>query len=398
MDKSKEKKKFFMDYIMHRIIDKHIDMIGIALLLILAVLIRLHFAPVCVLSADYNDYIVPWVAKYRELGIIGGLSQNIGNYYVPYNVLLAVISIFPWEPYVLVAFTSCLAEYVSVLFLYKIILLLSGKIGNIQSKAAYIAVGTLFLPFVMLNGALWKQCDAIYVCFAIISLYYLLKKKYTWAFIFLSIAFCFKIQAIFFIPLFVIVYLIKEDFSIFQFLWIPMMYVITGLPAILCGKGIKAVYRIYFRQTSAYDGMTINIPNIYNFGLYDYPALSKPAIMVTSAVLIFAAVYLYRYRKNINDEKILYLAGWLVWTCCMFLPAMHERYDYGAILLISVYMICYNRKMLWSAIVMNICAVVTYSNSLFGGTGVSMILLSIPYVAAYLAVTLDIRKKIVRNL
>ena len=110
MDKSKEKRKFFIDDIMHRIIDKHMDMIGIALLLLISVLIRLHLAPVCVLSADYNDYIVPWVEKYRELGVIGGLSQNIGNYYVPYNIMLAVISFFPWEPYVLVAFLSCLAE------------------------------------------------------------------------------------------------------------------------------------------------------------------------------------------------------------------------------------------------------------------------------------------------
>ncbi len=38
-----------------------------------------------------------------------------------------------------------------------------------------------------------------------------------------------------------------------------------------------------------------------------------------------------------NLEKWLYLASWVVWTAFMFLPAMHERYDYAAIILISAF-------------------------------------------------------------
>ena len=379
---------FFYD-----IIDKYLFEISIILLLIISVLIRIHLAPVCVLSADYNDYIVPWVKQYRELGFYGGLSQTIGNYYVPYNVLLAVISLFPWEPYVLVALTSCIAEYICAYFVARIVEAVLKEQGrkNAQRKALLIGVGTLYLPTVILNGSLWKQCDAIYVCIAIISIYLLIERKYTLAFVLFSFAFCFKMQAIFLLPLFIVLYMKEKNFSIFQFLWIPVMYAITGLPAIVCGRGIKATYRVYFRQMNGYDGMTINAPNIYQFGLYDYPALSKVAIYATVAILIVAALYICKKEIHLNSGKILYMAGWVIWTCYMFLPAMHERYDYAVILLISVIVLIEDTTMLWVAVVINLCAVITYSNSLFGGTGIPMIAVALPYCGAYFALTWRIK-------
>ena len=59
---------------------------------------RIVMIPNCVLSADYNNFIVPWVNKYRELGIVNGLATKVGDYYVPYNVLLAIIAQLPCEP------------------------------------------------------------------------------------------------------------------------------------------------------------------------------------------------------------------------------------------------------------------------------------------------------------
>ncbi len=38
------------------------------------------------------------VNKYRELGIVNGLATKVGDYYVPYNVLLAIIAQLPCEP------------------------------------------------------------------------------------------------------------------------------------------------------------------------------------------------------------------------------------------------------------------------------------------------------------
>ena len=113
-------KRTKLDSLLWKLVDRYAFYIVMCILLIISFLIRFHLAPICVLSADYNNFIVPWVEKYRELGLVGGLSQKIGDYYVPYNVLLAIISLFPWEPYVFVSLTSCIAEYISAFFIYKI--------------------------------------------------------------------------------------------------------------------------------------------------------------------------------------------------------------------------------------------------------------------------------------
>lgn len=388
--KEKNTKRIFIDQLLFRLIDKYLDLLAMLFLLILSILVRIHFAPICALSIDYNNCIVPWVEKYRGVGIFHGLGQTIGDYYVPYNVLLGIISLFPWEPYVLVTVTSCLAEYVSAFFLYKIICLLSEHGGKVKRKAAYIAIITLFFPFVMLNGSLWKQCDAIYACFIIVSIYNLLKKKYTFSFIFLAIAFCFKMQTIFVLPLYMLVYMIGAEFSILQFLWIPGMYLLTGIPAVMCGRGVRETYSVYINQTGKYEWMTINAPNLYNFGLQGYQELAKPAILGTMMIFILASVYVYWHRAAVNNKMIFLLAGWIIWTCYMFLPAMHERYDYVAILLISVYMICYDIRNLWIAIIMNICSIITYSVCLFALTGVNMMAVTAAYMLAYIGFTVRI--------
>ena len=384
-------KRTKLDSLLWKLVDRYAFYIVMCILLIISFLIRFHLAPICVLSADYNNFIVPWVEKYRELGLVGGLSQKIGDYYVPYNVLLAIISLFPWKPYVLVSLTSCIAEYISAFFIYKIsVLLLNERAVNmVKEKACLIAIATLYLPFVFLNSALWKQCDAIYTCFMVISLYMMLREKYTQMMIFFSIGFCFKLQAVMLLPVFVIVYFIRKRFSILQFLWVPVMYLITGIPAVICGKGLKPTYRVYFRQTGEYNGMSINAPNIYQFGLGDYPALSKVAVMVTIGIIAVAALYCFYERKNMNMCNTVYMSAWEVWTCFMFLPAMHERYDYAAIILITAVIFATgNIKMIWAPVIMNICAIITYSKCLMGGD-FSIQFASVIYCIAYFAVTCD---------
>lgn len=98
------------------------------------------------------------------------------------------------------------------------------------------------------------------------------------------------------------------------------------LPAVLTGRRISNVYGIYYRQAngSGFDSTTIGMPNIYDFGLTDYPALSLPGILLTMAIFIIMACALNRYRKGLNKANILYIGIWCLWACIMFLPAQHS--------------------------------------------------------------------------
>ena len=69
------------DRLLRTVIEKYLFEISMGLLVLLSIMIRVHLAPVCVLSPDYKNYFLPWVEEYRRLGAIGGLAQTIGDYY-----------------------------------------------------------------------------------------------------------------------------------------------------------------------------------------------------------------------------------------------------------------------------------------------------------------------------
>ncbi len=385
-------------------VNSNIDKIALAALVLIGVLVRIFLIPETELSPDYNSYYLPWTLAYRDYGFFGGLSKDIGDYYVPYNVMYAICSLFPCEPYIPIALFSMAAEFVSAWFVRKIFLLLLNEKGVDEKRAGLIAsfaaAITLLLPFVIWNGALWKQCDAIYVVFLVISVYYLLKDNYRAAFIFLAVSFSFKLQAIFFVPLFLVLYFARKKYSILEFLWIPAMYLIMGLPCVLCRRGLRATYLAYFLQTQEVStegyGMVSYYPNFYNFGLDNYDEiLTKPAILLAAAILGVFAVYVIYHRQFLeNKENTLYFGLFMAWTCCMFLPGMHERYDYAIVLLMTAYCLAIRRDKLWVAALMNVNSMLVYIAVLFKEMVVPITVISAIQIAIYAFVAFDLVKRI----
>ncbi|WP_026498278.1 hypothetical protein [Butyrivibrio sp. WCD2001] len=385
-------------------VNDNLDKLALCVLLLLAVLIRVKMIPETTLSPDYESYYLPWVQAYREYGFFGGLSKDIGDYYVPYNVMYAICSLFPCEPYIPLAVFSMIAEFVSAFFVRKILILILAERGITEDKvplqASFGAVLTLFLPFVVWNGALWKQCDAIYVVFLVISLYYLLKDNYRTAFIFLALSFGFKLQAIFFVPLFMVLYFSKKKYSILEFFWIPVMYLILGLPCVLCRRGLKATYLAYLSQTQEVStegyGMVSYYPNFYNFGLDNFDEiLTLPAVIMAVVVLGVMAVYVLKHAEFLGKKQnVLYFGVFMAWTCCMFLPGMHERYDYAVVLLMTAICLTLERQKLWAAALMNLNSTLVYIMVLFKQETLPITVISAVQIVVYAIVAFDLIKRI----
>ena len=384
-------KKNCLDGFLDKIIDKHQEKLVLGILVILAIGIRLLLMPNTELSPDYNTYYLDWVNQYREYGLLVGLGKTIGDYYVPYNVMYGLCSLLPCEPYIPLTIFSMIAEFVSAYYIMKIVSFLCAYESdtNAAKRALFVGAGTLFLPFVVFNGALWKQCDAIYVVFIVIALYHLIRDNYRLSFVFLAIAFGFKLQAILFVPLFFVAYLVKKGFSIFEFVWIPVMYLIMGLPSVVLKKGLRATYFAYLSQTNEVQtegyGMVSYYPNIYNFGLDDYDRYLKlPAMMLTALLLLVIVIFAFRYREYYKDNLNLLMLGlFMAWTMCMFLPGMHERYDYGIVLLMTALCFSVKKELMPTAIVMNISSLLVYIIVLFGVKSIPIIMVSIIELAAY---------------
>lgn len=402
-----------VDKFLFNLIDNRLFELVLILALAISAIIRVMLAPYTDISPDYDTYYKVWVETYREVGIWKGLSMTIGDYYVPFNILYAICSLLPCEPWAPLAFASCLCEYVGALFMFKIIRMLLVGSGYDERKAFRIAsataVGLLFIPTVIFNGALWKQCDAMYTCFIIIAIYYMIKDKYTTSFIFLGIAFAFKLQAIFVIPAFLIIYMVKKRFTIFQFCWIPAIFLLFGIPAVLAKRGLRATYFMYFMQTQETQsegyGMVSYLPNLYNFGFDDYDyMLNSVAVLMIGVIFMFAALFMVwanrRYVSGVGcdadilcGENILYLAIWSAFTCCMFLPGMHERYDYMVIFMLTGYAFALRHKLIPCAIAINVISLITYGHILFKVETIPTYALAIPYLLIYLWITRDVIRK-----
>lgn len=417
-----------VDKFLFNLIDNRLFELVLILALAISAIIRVMLAPYTDISPDYDTYYKVWVETYREVGIWKGLSMTIGDYYVPFNILYAICSLLPCEPWAPLAFASCLCEYVGALFMFKIIRMLLVGSGYDERKAFKIAsvtaVGLLFIPTVIFNGALWKQCDAMYTCFIIIAIYYMIKDKYTTSFIFLGIAFAFKLQAIFVIPAFLIIYMVKKRFTIFQFCWIPAIFLLFGIPAVLAKRGLRATYFMYFMQTQETQsegyGMVSYLPNLYNFGFDDYDyMLNSEAVLMIGVIFMFAALFMVwanrRYVSGVGcdagaadvkassvksrgadilcGENILYLAIWSAFTCCMFLPGMHERYDYMVIFMLTGYAFALRKKLIPCAIAINVISLITYGHILFKVETIPTYALAIPYLLIYLWITRDVIRK-----
>ena len=153
----------------------------------------------------------------------------------------------------------------------------------------------LFLPTVFLNSAYWSQADAIYTAFVLISLLYLMKQKYIKAFIFLGIAFAFKLQFIFILPLYILVYISERKFTIFHFLIPIATNFVMSIPSLIFGNTISKCIEIYIGQAGTYSQyITLNFPNLYSiyFGggssnLIDNPNKYLPVIGIYITIFIF---------------------------------------------------------------------------------------------------------------
>ncbi len=382
-----------IDRALFEFLNKNSQRIFIVLIVGFAMLARAIMVPITEYSADYTGCLYPWWMVYKTDGIVGGLGQTIGDYYIPYNLILAFAALFPFQPCYIIACTSILGDLALCYYTYKILILPVFSKYVTKTRAIMVALSMLYLPAVMLNGAFWKQCDSIYSAFILMSMYYLLKEDYNKAFIFFAISFCFKQQAIFFLPFMVIVWVCKQNYSILNFLYLPIAYLICGIPAVLCGRGILETYSCYFAQTQEGDTMS-NTTNIYQFGFSSPEVCLIPAMIILCGGYCFAIYWLLKNRDKLSPKKLIAIAAWTMWTCYMFLPKMRQRYDFLALLFVSIFILAFDMRRFWIVIIIHIVSLAQYSRYLFK-FDTPILTITVPYVLAYFAFSFYLIKSII---
>ncbi len=297
-----------------------------SLLLFLAFALRWKLLPYETL--DYQNFLSRWVDFFRENGGFRGLRHSIGNYNVPYLYFLAAFSYTDYSDLYLI-------KYLSIAFDILLAWAVMGLCSLFRSDAASRLTafcGTLLLPTVVLNGACWGQCDSIYVALALLSFLCALKGKPKLSLVLISLSFAFKLQAVFFMPVYFLLFVSGR--IRWRDMWIvPGSYLLCVLPAVAAGRPLLSTLTLYLDQAGTVgSGLNYNSPSLYAFyrGIGDPSPLSRLGI-VAAFSFCFLLLAVLTLRRAGKDNRALLLAFTLTAICVpLLLPHMHDRYFFGA--------------------------------------------------------------------
>lgn len=316
-------------------------------------------------SGDMYSCLLPWFQEFLDAGGLKALNSQIGNYNILYQVIIALLSYIDMPAIYLYKSVSCFFDFaLAFMVAYAV-----REVSNNKSQYLFLAVYTavLFMPTVILNSSFWGQCDSIFSTFCVWALLLLYQKKYKKSFAILGIAFAFKLQAIFVIPFFIVYYVIEKRFSIIYFGLSFLTFYATCIPGFLCGRSLLEPIKIYMGQSNEYEEMCMNFPNIWGiFGHWYYYYMAKMAIISTIIALAMLLLFLMDCKVSLmsSAEHYMLVVCWSIWTCLMFLPAMHERYAY--LLDVLLLMLLFVERKYWKICVSAIAvSSLTYVQYLF---------------------------------
>jgi Gpi18-like mannosyltransferase len=316
------------------------ELIVAAVLLLIAMAIRAAFGNYETL--DYQNFLSVWVDYFRQNGGVLALKESIGNYNVPYLYFLAIFSYIPVSDLYLIKLLSIVFEMLMAWYVMRLVGLFT---DSTPKKFAGFFI-TLFLPTVILNGACWGQCDAVYTALAVMSIYYALADRPWASMICIAASFAFKLQAVFIMPVFLI-FMFAGKIKLRHLPVFPLTYVVIVLPAVCLGRPFLDTLTLYIDQAGTVgSGLNYNSPSIYSFMTwFDNINISAGAgIIAAFALVIVMFVAAFIFRKRLSNLSLLIFAVIFVIGIPLLLPHMHDRYFFMADVLTLCLAVIYPRR------------------------------------------------------
>ncbi len=306
-------------------VDKYLVVFVVAIITMAGMAVRLPLQEY--VSMDAYGFLLPW---YNHI-LANGISQQVGDYNFLYQAAIWLMTKLPVEPLVAYKTLSIFFDYLLAVGAGLLVLCLTKEHKVWKAVLGYGAA--LLLPTVVLNSGAWAQCDSIYTAFAIWALLAFVKEKYPLAMVLLGLSFAFKLQAIFFLPIFLFVYYQRRKFTVLQFVLIPGTMLVAGLPLVFVGRNLMDMFTIYSEQTNTYPYMSMNYPSAWLLLTHEryqseFEYLETFAIVLTVAVLALMMLVWLKKKIGTEGQNLVIMAFLLAYTCVLILPSMHERYSY----------------------------------------------------------------------
>ena len=281
-------------------------------------------------SQDYQIFLSRWAQAFRDNGGFAAVKLPIGNYNAPYLYFLAAISYLPLPDLYLIKLFSILFDVLLAWGGLRLVRHFTG--GGWRSAGCFCAL--LLLPTVVLNGACWGQCDAIYAALCLHALSCGLQRRGAASAALMGLAFSFKLQTVFLLPLWAGLWLTGRG-KLRQLLLFPAAYAATCVPALLLGKPLGDILGVYVGQTQEGAGaLNYNSPSLFGFFPYgaepDEGFWAAVGIGLAFALMLAVLLALLVCRRRVSDAALLSAGAVLAIGVPFLLPYMHDRYLYLA--------------------------------------------------------------------
>lgn len=289
-------------------------------------------------TLDYQNFLAHWVSHFRENGGFSALKDPVGNYNVPYLYLLALLSYLPIPDLYGIKLFSILFDVLLAWGGLRLVKRLTEK--ETSSLAAFTAL--LLLPTVVLNGACWGQCDSVWAALCLLALACALEERPVSSLALLALAFSFKLQAVFFIPLWCALWYTGRV-KLRHLPVFPGVFALSVAPAFFLGKPVKDILSVYLNQAGdsvSWNTVNYNSPSI--FALLPHQAefaswVPKLAIALAFLFMLSVLALLFLRRQSVDNVSLVLAGIALSLGIPFLLPYMHERYFFlGGVLLAAL--------------------------------------------------------------
>ncbi len=300
-------------------------LVPVSLVVLVALAVLLRATLVRYQSPDFIYFFRPWWDHLAHTGF-AGLKGDFSSYNVAYLYLLYLGTLSGVSPLLGVKLISAGGDVLLALAIGLLIRQLSGR----PRLAAAAGVGVLFLPPVLLNSAVWGQCDAIYTAFLIWSLAQVTADRHVSAWLLWGVAFAFKLQAVFLLPVLVIVWFVRRRVPWWSPLFGVVPLLVSWVPALIAGRSVASLMSTYVGQSSD-GGMLAYAPNLWM--LVPKPlarTFSTPVLVLAAAVIVGVVALGIHRRVRWSTRWLLYICLTGLLVAPFVLPHMRERYMFPA--------------------------------------------------------------------
>jgi Gpi18-like mannosyltransferase len=342
-------------------------------------------------SGDYIGHFSPWYDFIVSHGGFGAFEYEFSNYSPLYLYFLTLATYLPLPKLYAIKLISISFDLLLAFF----VLLVVGLKYENKVVRAFSFFATLFAPTVFFNSALWGQQDASYSSMLMASIYFAIRRRPLLSLLFFSVALSFKLQAVFLIPLFIVL-LLKRRIPIYSFLIIPATYIVSVLPAWLAGRPLTELLMTYPTQAGQYPDLTLGAPNLYQWLPNDPGLFERPGIIFASALAYLLCLVNYHSGVRFNGDVIVKLSLVSVLLLPFTLPHIHERYFFAADIVSIVYAF-YAPKRFFVPLLVVGASLFSYFPFLFGEAKIGSQYLAILMGVALIIATIDLIKSLYPN-